>query len=90
MNNIAPAPYRAHGNKVKALEHGKWFTLAWVDSPKLTDDAQAATAKLFALSPNLAEALEWALNQIDDDLDPDHQAALAAAWQTLNEAKQCA
>lgn len=27
----------------------------------------------------LRDALRWALNQIEDDLDPDHQAALAAA-----------
>jgi hypothetical protein len=28
---------------------------------------------------DLRAALAWALDQIDDDLDPDHQAALAAA-----------
>jgi len=28
----------------------------------------------------LEAALRWALDQLDDDLDPDHQAALADAW----------
>ena len=35
----------------------------------------------------LIEALEWALSQIDDDLDPDQQAALAAARATLADAR---
>jgi hypothetical protein len=34
----------------------------------------------------VTDALRWALEQIEDDLDPDHQAALAAAWATLNSA----
>jgi len=35
----------------------------------------------------LIEALEWALAQIPDDLDPDHQEALAAARAALAQAK---
>jgi hypothetical protein len=31
----------------------------------------------------LEAALRWALDQLDDDLDPDHQAALADAWALL-------
>jgi hypothetical protein len=34
----------------------------------------------------LRAALTWALDQIDDDLDPDHQAALAAAHKALESA----
>lgn len=34
----------------------------------------------------LADALRWALQQIEDDLDPDHQAAMAAAWEALAKA----
>lgn len=30
-------------------------------------------------TPELLEALRWALDQIEDDLDPDHATALAAA-----------
>jgi hypothetical protein len=36
-------------------------------------------AKLIAAAPELLDALRWALDQIEDDLDPDHQAALSAA-----------
>ena len=46
--------------------------------PTLTNDELIA---------ELAEALEWALNQIEDDLDPDHQAAMKAARRTLAEAE---
>jgi hypothetical protein len=31
----------------------------------------------------LETALRWALEQIEDDLDPDHQAALVDAWDLL-------
>jgi hypothetical protein len=31
----------------------------------------------------LEAALRWTLDQLDDDLDPDHQAALADAWALL-------
>jgi hypothetical protein len=36
-------------------------------------------AKLIAAASELLDALRWALDQIEDDLDPDHQAALSAA-----------
>ena len=32
---------------------------------------------------NLFVALEWALEHIEDSLDPDHQAALEGAWKIL-------
>jgi hypothetical protein len=35
----------------------------------------------------LIDALEWALAQIPDDLDTDHQEALAAAHAALAQAK---
>lgn len=39
------------------------------------------------LMRDLIAALTWALDQIDDDLDLDHQAALIAAQTTLAKAK---
>ena len=33
----------------------------------------------------LETALRWALEQVEDDLDPDHQAALADAWELLED-----
>lgn len=50
------------------------------------DDAQgAANARLIAKAPDLKAALAWALDQIEDDLDPDHQAALAGARKLLED-----
>jgi hypothetical protein len=47
---------------------------------------EKANARLIAAAPTLAAALRWALDQIEDDLDPDHQATLAAARTVLAEA----
>jgi len=46
-----------------------------------------SAARLIAAAPDLLDALDWALRQIDDDLDPNHQAALDAALYTLRKAK---
>lgn len=41
-------------------------------------------ARLIAAAPKLLAALKWAVSQIEDDLGPDHQAALAAAYAAIN------
>jgi hypothetical protein len=46
-----------------------------------------SAARLIASAPDLLSALDWALRQIEDDLDPDHQAAFDAANSTLRKAK---
>jgi hypothetical protein len=46
-----------------------------------------SAARLIAAAPDLLSALDWALRQIEDDLDPDHQAAFDAANSTLRKAK---
>jgi hypothetical protein len=46
---------------------------------EIVDEARA----LHANAPELAEALSWALDQIDDDLDLDHRAALDHARDVL-------
>jgi hypothetical protein len=47
-----------------------------------------ANARLISFAPDLLDALDWALRQIEDDLDPDHQAAFDAALSTLRKAKR--
>jgi hypothetical protein len=44
-------------------------------------------AALIAAAPELADALAWALEQIEDDLSPDHQEALAHARAVLARAQ---
>jgi hypothetical protein len=46
-----------------------------------------SAARLISSAPDLLDALDWALRQIEDDLDPDHQAAFDAARSTLAKAK---
>ena len=48
-------------------------------------DEREANARLIAKAPDLKAALAWALDQIEDDLDPDHQAALAHARSLLED-----
>ena len=40
------------------------------------------------LLPELVDALRWALSQIEDDLDPDHRAALTGARKVLAQAER--
>lgn len=48
-------------------------------------EAARARARLL---PDLVGALRWALSQIEDDLDPDHRAALATARDVLAQAER--
>lgn len=41
--------------------------------------AEAARRRLEADAPELVAALAWALGQLEDSLDPDHQHAFEAA-----------
>jgi hypothetical protein len=67
--------------EVNSLE-GYRVAFAWDCKPK-----SFATMNLIASAPDLLDALDWALRQIEDDLDPDHQAAFDAAFATLRKAK---
>jgi hypothetical protein len=76
---------------MSAYTPGPWFTAATstighhyvVDGDGYTicnpSPMGEANARLIANAPALADALRWALDQIDDDLDLDHRRALAEA-----------
>jgi hypothetical protein len=55
--------------------------------PSNNESERIANARLIAAAPDLLDALDWALRQIDDDLDPDHQVAFDVAFSTLRKAK---
>ena len=48
-------------------------------------EARRARVRTRAHIERLETALRWALEQIEDDLCPDHQAALADAWSLLED-----
>jgi hypothetical protein len=50
-------------------------------------DEMEANARLVAAAPELLEALKWAIGQVEDDLDPDHQAAMDAARAAIAKAE---
>ena len=54
--------------------------------PDAEGDHVSADARLISAAPELLDALRWALDQIDDDLDLDHQAAMNAARAAIQKA----
>jgi hypothetical protein len=53
---------------------------------KNTQDARTGSPP--PVVSELCEALRWALDQLEDDLDFDHRAAMKAARETLDRALQ--
>jgi hypothetical protein len=83
MSAYTPAPWYVYddvdGAAIghRAIVDADGFTIC---NPSPMGDANA---RLIANAPALAEALAWALDQIDDDPDPDHRAALDHARDVL-------
>lgn len=78
-----PGPWFADSSFVGARSIDRFIIkCSSKDLPDGVAEAEA-NARLIAAAPDLADALRWALDQIEDDLDPDHQAALAAARAAL-------
>lgn len=83
MSAYTPAPWYycddMEGANIghRAIVDGDGFTIC---NPSPMGDANA---RLIASAPALADALAWALDQIDDDLDLDHRAALDHARDVL-------
>jgi hypothetical protein len=79
--NHTPGPWqrniRASGKYpvIYAGRNTHILTVCQQSNPQETE----ANIDLACAAPELLEALKWALDQINDDLDPDHQAALEAA-----------
>jgi hypothetical protein len=84
-----PGPWyrniRANG-KYPVVFAGRNQHIAKVEQQSTGTETEA-NIDLIAAAPELLDALEWALAQIPDDLDPDHQEALAAAHAALAQAK---
>lgn len=60
-----PAPWRAEKGSVKAISHGKWFTVALVDKKRFTNDGRKANASLIAAAPDMLEALKIISDQCE-------------------------
>lgn len=81
-----PGPWFAHASLVYSAAIDRFFVFCHSkDLPGGREEAPA-NARLIAEAPALAVALRWALEQIEDSLDPEHQAALAEAQATLHRA----
>jgi hypothetical protein len=77
-----PGPWTAHGCTLYAGSDR--IAQTWdAEYDGLPTPEMEANAKLIAAAPQLLESLQWALAQISDDLDPDHQEALEAALGVL-------
>lgn len=57
-----PGPYRVEGRSIKAISHGQYFTIGRADCTKFTPEGNEATARLFAASAELLDALQSLLN----------------------------
>ena len=83
MHTPGPWKIRPH-DLMQRIQNTDGHTVA---IPAMNDGVSAlecsANARLIAKAPDLLVALAWALDQIEDDLDPDHQAALAHARSLL-------
>jgi hypothetical protein len=88
MSNHTPGPWhrniRANG-KYPVIFAGRNHHVAQACQQKDGEETEA-NISLIAAAPDLLEALQWAVDQFEDDLDPDHQAALAACHSAIAKA----
>ena len=52
-----PGPWTAKKGYIQAISHATYFSIASVKSQKLTDEGNAANAKLIAAAPDMLAAL---------------------------------
>ena len=56
--SYTPGPWNSVNGSIKAIDHGRYFTVAQVKSQKLTDEGNVANANLIAAAPDLLEAVK--------------------------------
>ena len=85
--NHTPGPWHYHTEgKLRAfILDSEGFTEIGLKASQNTDQQSRLipNARLISAAPDLADALQWALEQLDDDLDPMHQQAFAHARAVL-------
>ena len=92
--NHTPGPWREYAPTISG-EIDENYRYIEADDPAaptrrafmLTGFVSPADARLIAQAPALADALAWALDMIEDSLDPEHGAALAHARAVLAQAR---
>jgi hypothetical protein len=60
-----PGPWIREGAKIKAISHGKTFTIGQANGRNILNEANEANARLIAAAPELLAALRLAKNAID-------------------------
>ena len=74
-----------HYMKAPENVRADWTVYEGLGEPVADVHGNEQRARLIAKAPDLKAALAWAMDQIEDDLDPDHQAALAHARSLLED-----
>lgn len=57
MSAHTPAPWTVSGKQIKAIDHGKRYTVATANNPKFTPEGNAANGRLIAAAPTMLETL---------------------------------
>lgn len=60
-----PGPWIREGAKIKAISHGKTFTIGQANGRNILKEGNEANARLIAAAPELLAALKLAKNAID-------------------------
>jgi hypothetical protein len=77
--------YISQGDKIIAEVQHQSKNSGW---PHVHDvEEMWANARLIAAAPEMLEALKWAVQQIEDDLDPDHREAMDACLAAISKAE---
>ena len=85
--NHSPAPWIHSGKSIKAIDHGKWYSIAKIDSSKLSDEGNALNARLIAAAPDLLKALIECADYLSQHLDQGRQhKVIKAADEAISKA----